>query len=469
MPFQLHGMTDSTFYLQPLYNLFNLNTFKISIYGEINNFLADHFNPFLLVLFPLASIFNPIVFLNFLIVVSYSTFFTIVYTFMSKKINIVMFSMLLFSIPVLFFNFYLNFNGFHPVVLAPIFLIISYNYLFVEENANKSLLWFMPLLLIKEEFWLLLVFLSFSLFIRFNKIKYIFLTVVSAVLFISIYKLMSILYSENAAGIHSGHYAYIFDAANFKDLLDSIFNLAHWDRRILFIVLFFFPFLMLIDLKKIVLKDWITLVLIIGPTFGYCILSRQIPMTYWLFEHYALPVLPVVLIIVKKYGTFTNKRLLLFFFINTSLIASVISLKQPWQYKYYQDEKQLQEQVIPKLDLNFKDFLLVEDRTGVYFSEYQVDYVQYLNFMNNKNKIAKYVIFNTRYSYLANNIKYNTTTNKKASYDYILNIMKDLNSYEIIYAKYPFVIYKHNSVSKIQISATLLDQWDKKTIKSNKW
>lgn len=470
--FQLNGLTDSGFYLEPIYNFYNFKTFSIAIYGGLENHLANHFSPFW-ILFSLLVPFleNPIQMINFIFIVAYLGILLMLHNLFFQKDFSYKNSFLLFALailtPPLLFNFNLNYNGLHSVIFAPIFLIPSYYYLFIKEDPIKTIYWFLPLFLIKEEFWLLAVFVSFAIFVRFKELRFLVLSLVSLLLFYLLYyKVMGTLHSGDGAGVLSGHYSYLFESKDLSILFKEFLNLGYWDRRILFISLFFFPFLFIVDIKKIVIKDWISAVLIIGPTFGYCILSQQTPMTYWLFEHYSLPVLPVLIILVKKYGIFSQKRLALFFIINIILIGAVVSQKQPWQYKYYQDEEQLLEKIIPKLDIDFSDFLLADDRTGVYFTQYQTDYINFINKGKNKTKTAEYIIVNTRYSFSAHNLKY-TRAGDKSSYDYLKKF--SFTNYKKIYENYPFIVLEKEEGNTPEFHKEILDDWDKKTIESNRW
>jgi len=466
--FQLHGMTDSTYYLQPLYNMFNMHSIGISIDGGLNNFLGDHFNPYLFLFIPFAGFMSPIIFLYFLLITAYLPFFIILYNLYEYRKNtfydILLFFIFIFSIPTLFFNFYLNYNGYHPVVFAPM-LILSYYYLLVEESPKKSILFFLPFLLIKEEFWLIFIFFAFALFIRYKQKKYFLLAFINLLLFIGLYKYMA--YINGGEQIHNSYYVYLYNVDSISDFIDSFMSLDFLNRRMLFMSLFFVPFLVIIDFKRISFRDLVTTILIIGPTFAYCFLSKQTPMSYWLFEHYSLPVLPIILTLVIKYGIFSKKRMLLFISINILLIIAVISQKQPWQYKYYQDEKQLLKNIMPKLDLEYSDFLLSDDRTGVYFSQYQVDYISLKSVLNSKYGNPKYIVINTRYTYSAINLKYDAEK-MLSSYEYV-NQFNMVNNFKLIYKKYPFLIFEYKDGYSFELDNYELDNWDKKTVESNKW
>lgn len=470
--FQLNGLTDSGFYIEPIYRFFYAGRFDIAIFGGIDNFLSAHFSPFWLFFSPLAALLpNPIFLINALFFIVYTAILIVLHrVFLENTANyktMLLLFLLFISIPTVLFNFNFNFNGLHSVLFAPIFLIPSYYHLFVEDNAKKALVWYMPLLTIKEEFWLLGIFFSFALFVRYREYRYVLLTLLFAVAFYLLYfKVMASLFNGEGTGVLSGHYSYLFEAKNFSELFNLLLGLGYWARRIVFILLFFLPFLIVIKLKCISFKDWLTTILIIGPTLGYCILSQQTPMNYWLFEHYSLPVLPILIILMKKYGSLSAPRLTIFFVLNVLLIVGVISQKQPWQYKYYQDEAQLSEKILPLLDLDHEDFILADDRTGIYFTPYQVDYLRFIRKGKNKNKNAKYIIINTRYTYSAANLKY-TGARSVSTYDFLRS--KKLHDYRIIYENYPFIVLTFEKEALLSLKRTKLDTWDLRTRESNVW
>lgn len=470
--YQLNGLTDSGFYIEPIYRFFYSGRFDIAIFGGIDNFLSAHFSPFWLLFSPLAGLFpNPVLLVNVLFFIAYTASLVALHrVYLGNTANyktMLLLFLLFISIPAVLFNFNFNFNGLHSVLFAPVFLIPAYYHLFIADNAKKALLWYLPLLTIKEEFWLLGIFFSFALFFRYREYRYILLTLLFAVAFYLLYfKVMASLHNGEGTGVLSGHYSYLFEAKNFNELLNALLGLGYWERRVAFILLFFLPFMIVIKIKRITFKDWLTAIIIIGPTLGYCLLSQQTPMNYWLFEHYSLPVLPVLIILMKKYGSLSIPRLIVFFVVNVLLIVGVISQKQPWQYKYYQDEAQLSEKILPLLKLNHEDFILADDRTGIYFTPYQVDYLRFIRKGKNKNKNAKYIIINTRYTYSAANLKY-TGARSVSTYEYLTS--KALHDYKSIYESYPFIVLTFEKEAHFFLDQAKFDRWDLRTRASNEW
>ncbi len=475
--FQLLGATDNGWYLNLIYNFYDVKTFDVSFSGGYN-YLGIHFSPFWVLFSPFVYFFNsPIYLLYFINFLGYMFWFLTSLYILEKSLKkeltlkeqTYFFIMFFASITVLF-NYFLNYNGIHEVLFAMPFLILSYYFLLIKQEYKKAFLWYLPTLMIKEEFWLLLIFFNLAIFISSREKRYIFYSFISAILFYILYfKIMKSLHTDENTGILSGHYSYIFEAKSISELIDSIFNLPLMKQRLFLIFSFFVPFIFLIDLKKIVIKDILIFIFLIMPTMGYCFLSKQTPMTYWLFEHYSLPILPVMFIAIMKYPRITKIRVFSYLMINAIFILIVLFFKQPWQYKYYQDEVQLKEKVLKKLDLNYDDFILSEDRTGLYFSNYQVDYVGLINIKNNINKKAKYIIFNTRYSYSVQNLKLATSIKDITSFEYIDTFNDNLQNYGILYLNYPFIIFSKDKESNLSYNKELLNSWDKKTIESNRW
>ncbi len=477
--FQLNGLTDNGWYLNLIANFLNFKNSYISIDGGYN-YLGAHFSPFWIIFSPfLYFIESPIKLLYFINYLGYMFWFLasliIVENKMQKKFSIkeqIYFFILFFSSITVLFNYFFNYNGIHEVLFATPFLTLSYYFLFIKQEYNKALLWYLPTLLIKEEFWLLLIFFNIALFISSKDKKYILYSLISAILFYILYfKLMKILYGEEDSGLLSGHYSYIFEAKSIDELFNSIINLSLMKQRIALMFSFFIPFIFLINFKNITIKDILILIFLIIPTMGYCFLSKQTPMTYWLYEHYSLPILPAIFIAIIKYPKITKLRLFGYLIANLILVLIVLYNKQPWQYKYFQDEKQLLNTIKPILELKHSDFILSEDRTGIYFSNYQVDYVDNINFRNNVNKQAKYLIFNTRYSYSAQNLKLAKPQISLSTFDYINNFQNNLSNYGIIYLNYPFIVYAKDKDIESNLSYTkeMLDEWDKQTIEANNW
>ena len=155
-------------------------------------------------------------------------------------------------------------------------------------------------------------------------------------------------------------------------------------------------------------------------------------MSYWTHEHYVLPVLPVILLILLKYSSFSKIRILFYILINLILICGILSMKEPWQYKYYQDESQLENQIKPLMTLNYDDYILVDDRTGLYFANHQINFPK---FIKDKTRDPKYIVLNLRYIFYTNNIKRHKSKEVISSFKFLKDYEKDLNDYGIFVSK----------------------------------
>ena len=94
----------------------------------------------------------------------------------------------------------------------------------------------------------------------------------------------------------------------------------------------------------------------------------------------------------------------------------IFSFKEPWQYKYYQDESQLENKIKKLMILNYDDHILADDRTGLYFANNQINF---LKFINDKTREPKYIILNLRYIFYTNNIKRQQPKEAISSFEFV--------------------------------------------------
>jgi hypothetical protein len=229
---------------------------------------------------------------------------------------------------------------------------------------------------------------------------------------------------------------------------------------------FFVQFIFLINFKAIKRNDALIALLLILPIFSYCILSSRTVMSYWTHEHYALPVLPVIFLIFLKYGILSRIRITLFVIVNLILILGILSLKEPWQYKYYQDETQLNNNIMTLMTTSYNDHILADDRTGLYFTNNQVNFLKYIE---DRNREPKYVVLNLRYIYYINNIQRHRSKEASSSFEFINDYVKNLNDYGILYLNYPFIVYEKNLKSDLEINLNMLNNWDQKILSDNRY
>jgi len=463
MPHQLVGLSDYGFWLSSYYNFVHFGDYVTSM-GERYNYMQF---PLVLIFFPLGYIKDTVLFVFLLNYMTYLSWFLISYILLFKKFSlkkVIVYFLLFFSSTTILFHYNLNYNGWQSVYLSVPLLMLSYYFAFVKGNYKLSILLYLPLLFIKVQFWLILFFLFIAFFIQTKKKKYIYFGFISLLLFFMYLKIQAYIFvGEVTSSSLASNYSYLFDFSDIKNIFIIMFSGIK--IKVALIGSFFIQFLFLIDIKKVSKKDLYTYLLLIFPIFSYCFLSTRISMSYWTHEHYVLPVLPVVFLVLLQYGIFSKIRIFAYLIVNITLIMGIISLKQPWQFKYYQDELQLITKIKPILDLDYKDDVIAEERTGIYFTMYQVNHFKYLK---SKTRIPKYVIFNTRYSYLADNAKL-IQQKYISSYDTVNQYKGFFKDYNIIYLTYPFIVYELNSKKNLIFDKELLDEWDKKTVKSNKW
>jgi hypothetical protein len=437
------------------------------------------FSPFMLIFAPIAKIFEnyPILMTYFFYYIAFLSWFLATYKILfdfkniSFKNSLLLF-VFMFASEVVLFHYGLNHNGFESVFFAVPFLILSYNYAFIENNIKTSTLWYLPLLTIKFEFWFLFIFYSIALAIHFKNKHLLWITFISAIAFVLNMKLLQPMLSAGVTENQSmlaERYGYIFESTGVLDLINKILSLSSLKIKIALIVAFFIPFLTLVDFKKITLRGFLTFTTLLMPTLGYSILSTRVPMSYWTHEHYSLPVVALMFVFVAKYINLSKIRVIAYFMANIAIFSAILYIKQPWQYKYYADENQLLNDVIPKLELDYSDVVIADNKSGLYFSKNQFDDLE--NF--NKFKRAKYIVINTRYEYLNYNIKFKPPKIKLGSKELIKMLNID-NQYQIVYLNFPFVVYediKHKpyTMSPKISDLNILNKWDKEYEKFNKW
>jgi len=463
-PYQLMGLTDYGYWLSAYYNFINFNTFNTSLnYGH--SFFSS---PLLLILFPFAYIKNTILFIYILNYFTYLSWFSISYYLLFRDFDIkktIFYFILFFSSITILFNYNLNYNGWESVYISVPFLTLAYYFLFIKREYKKSLFFYLPLFFLKTQFGFILFFIFIAIYVQEKNVKYLYYALFSLMLFFIYLKLLSFFtLSDISHDIIMQRYGYLLDFSSINNILKIIFNKIL--IKLSLMIAFFLPFVFLINLKKIKKEDFISFFLILFPTFAYCFLSTQTAMSYWTHEHYVLPVLPLVFIMILKYNNFNKITIFAYFITNIMLLLLILWFKQPWQYKYYQDETQLLNKIVPILDLVQSDNILTEDRTGIYFANYKVNYIDYIS---DKNRVAKYVIFNMRYSYLAQNIQLTKKSEEASSYKYIENYAEALKKYGVIYLNYPFVVFQKDIKSSLFLSSDILDEWDSYTIEGNKW
>ena len=140
-------------------------------------------------------------------------------------------------------------------------------------------------------------------------------------------------------------------------------------------------------------------------------------------------------------------------------------MKEPWQYKYYQDEDQLENQIKPLMTLNYDDYILVDDRTGLYFANHQINFPK---FIKDKTREPKYIVLNLRYIFYTNNIKRHKSKEVISSFKFLKDYEKDLNEYGILYQNYPFVVYEKKLKGNIDINPEVMKDWDLISIQDNR-
>ena len=461
-PFQLMGITDQGYWINFFYNFINL--------GEPKSLLIkSHFfeHSLLFLISPLAYIKNPIFLSYVLYYLTYLSWFLTFYLLSFGKFElkkVCQSFLLFFCSTTLFFHYGLNFNGWNSIYIAPALMALSYYFSFIKANYKKSILSFLPLLLLKIQFWLLLPFLLLSIYVHSKKKRYLVCTLISLIgFFFYLLKIRLALYDNSFTGsplLSAYGHLNINDLNNFLQIFFNNIGL-----KLSLIIAFFFQFLFLIDLKAIKKKDLLIYFLLIFPIFSYCILSSRTVMSYWTHEHYVLPVLPVILLILLKYSSFSKIRILFYILINLILICGILSMKEPWQYKYYQDESQLENQIKPLMTLNYDDYILVDDRTGLYFANHQINFPK---FIKDKTRDPKYIVLNLRYIFYTNNIKRHKSKEVISSFKFLKDYEKDLNEYGILYQNYPFVVYEKKLKGNIDINPEVMKDWDLISIQDNR-
>jgi hypothetical protein len=480
--FQLNAINDNGWYLNFIYFFYDTLSLRVTIDGGYN-YLGTHFSPVWLIFSPLLHLSkDPILILYSMFYFGYLLIFiALIFVIESKlermtnyKEKIIIFIFLFGSVTMLF-NYSLNSNGIHEVLFAVPFVLVSTYYLFNSENYARVLAWYYPTLLIKEEFWLLIIFIYLAIFFKTSKYRYIFLSLLHGVLFYILYfYIMRYLYINSldiptdSIGLMSGHYDYLFNVQSFEDLVNKILNLPLMFRRIMLISLFFIPFIPLVRWKSVKFKDFMMLLILILPTIGYAFLSTHFGMTNFLFDHYSLPIIGVIAVFVIKYVHLGKFRFGLFFLANAILVTAILFNKQPWQYKKYQDEGQLVKEVMPLINRPDNEFSLMDNHTGLYFSFSNMDTIKQASYYS--HKIPKYIVANIRYMTHERYMNNHTIGRSFSSLDIVDNIsyLKS-DSYGIIYMNYPFIVYELHKDGELKYTDKISNLWDSTTKKSNTW
>ena len=251
-PFQLMGITDQGYWINFFYNFINL--------GEPKSLLIkSHFfeHSLLFLISPLAYIKNPIFLSYVLYYLTYLSWFLTFYLLSFGKFElkkVCQSFLLFFCSTTLFFHYGLNFNGWNSIYIAPALMALSYYFSFIKANYKKSILSFLPLLLLKIQFWLLLPFLLLSIYVHSKKKRYLVCTLISLIgFFFYLLKIRLALYDNSFTGsplLSAYGHLNINDLNNFLQIFFNNIGL-----KLSLIIAFFFQFLFLIDLKAIKKKD----------------------------------------------------------------------------------------------------------------------------------------------------------------------------------------------------------------------
>lgn len=466
--FQLMGLTDFGYYFSFLYNFADSGSLKYILEGREINYLGSHFSPIWLIFSPLTFL-DPISLSYTLFFIGYTAWFMAAHHvwFDEKKATAkesLLFFICAFASVTVLFNYNLTYNGIKEVLFAVPFLTIAYRELMIKERYDRAAIWYLPTLLIKEEFWLLYIFFWIAVFVRSGRKNHLLFALLAAIAFAILYfKVMRWLYGHGIGHL-AGHYSHLFEAKSIGDLAHGILSLNQIPQRIALMVSFFVPFALLIRWRDVSLKDFVAAILIVGPTVGYCFLSQQAAMSNFLFDHYSLPIIPMLFALIVKYRALSKQRLFAYLLLNIVFIAGILCIKQPWQYRYYMDEKQLQKEVMPLVPKGAA--VAVEDRTGIYFLGR--NRVIYVNAVDMSVFEPQYIVVNTRYTYLANNVKFRPIVPQLSTNSY-LNSFNKIQYFTPIYVKFPFLVYKKGVDGNLTISDRQLNEWDKKTVEASRW
>lgn len=471
-PFQLLGTDDSGLYLSLIYQFYREWNFESSYYCGVS-YLANHFSPF----WAIFALFIPLISspIELYYLVSYLGFTllssTFAFLYFSTRVRFSLAEsafifLLVFSSVTVLFQYSLNFNGIHDVVFAASFLMISYYFLIIKDDYFKSLLFFLPTLLIKEEFFLIGFFYALAVYVKSRKVTWFSV----GFLFLFCFYLVHFIYMKSQYDgdeiVNLGYlYNYLFELKSLAYVPDAIINNNNIPRELFLIATFFIPFVLLIDFKKIETKDILVFLFIVLPTVGYCFLAAGTRLSNFLFDHYGFPILPLIAVFVIKYGLFSHKRVLLYVLVNALLAVFIVSQKQPWQYKYYQDEDKLVNKIIPLIGEDKDMVIATDERTGIYFADRKLAAPNMC-----KNQKPEYVVLNTRYLYSAMNISRSSLLDGKhiSTYDYLQEI--GLDRYSLIYQEYPFLLFQQSGIGTgVRLNGSELDLWDRRTEESNKW
>jgi len=465
-PFQLIGLTDIGFFITALYNIKELGLYETSLLDR-SSYIT---NLLLLSFYPLSYIKDPIFFTYVMYYITYMLWFMVSYYLLFKTFNIknlLLYFLMFFSSITILIHYSLNHNGWHSIYISIPFLLLSYYQIYIKKNYFLGIIIYVPLFFLQVSFILMFTFLILTFYFIEKEKKYLIYFITSLIFLIAYLKFLPLIIdNQSSSTIMNERYGYLFNFTSFEELFRIIINKAH--IKIAMMSFFFIPFLFLIKIRSIKKIDLLIYATLITPIFGYSFFSLQIPTSYWVHEHYGLPLLALVFIIIFKYGSFTKIRIAGYITSNILLFVMILSLKQPWQYKYYLDEKQLIHNIIPNMALKPETDILSEEKTGIYFTNSQVNYIKEVYF-NNKKRVPKYVVFNLRYSYFEENFKRDKPKNPISSFKYIKNFEPYLKNYGIIYLNYPFIVFEINKENSNNYTEDLLNEWDKKTIPLNSW
>ncbi len=469
--FQLIGTDDSGLYLSLIYHFGKNFDFNFDFYCGIN-YLANHFSPFWTLFSPFSKIIdNPLTLYYLIAFAGYFAFIGTASTLYFRgrenieKTEIAVFFFVFFSSVTVLFQFSLNYNGIHDVLFAMPFLLLSYYNIFVTNDYKKAIIFFLPTLLIKEEFFLIAIFFFAALSIVSKRAVYLLGSVAFTLLFYALYfKYMRNLYSGESVANLGNIYGYIFESKSIQELLVAIIKNNDFIKEPFLLFSFMIPFVFLIDFKRVSVRDFFGVLFLVAPTMGYCFLASGTRLSNFLFDHYGFPLLPVIFIMILKYGKVNKRNILYFLAVNYVLMAFIISQKQPWQYKYYQDEAEMLTKIVPMIPRDEDIRIATDDRSGVYFANRRL-----MGIGMCQDIAPTYIVLNSRYNYSAMNLNRSNiqSNNKTSTSQYVTTIIKD--EYSLVYAKYPFLVFSKNTKGDVSISEDELMRWDQKTIESNTW
>lgn len=469
-PFQLRGMTDYGFWLSAFSNFVHHGDFSVSVLGG-HSYAAT---PLPLLLSPLFLLTGDpewwargLFYLTFLSWYMAAWFLFPGGPFLKKAA--LLFAGLFGSATVLF-HYDLNYNGWQSVLLSVPFLAGAYYLALAKGRYPAALLLFVPLLLLKVEFWLLFLFFLTGLWGLGRDRRYL-LGAAGFLLLFALYLGWFLPSLGNASSMLGSRFGHIFGGEGLWGMIAGVFHTPALSWRWVPMLLFFLPFLPLLEPGRIPLRARLFFFWMLAPTLFYCLLSAQVPMSYWTHEHYVMPVLGLVLAYLAAYGRFTLRRMGLYLLLNAGLAAGIIATKQPWQFRAYQDEARLKTELFPLMEplLEEGGTILTEDRTGFYLTPYRLNYLRTLDEPESSPDL---VLLNLRYQYSAENLLFRPPAaprTGRAHLERIAGALAKKGQYGVLYADYPFILFARDRAGRGLPSPQTLEAWDRNTREANRW